>query len=90
MISSKYLRLVFHNNHRQPRSKNTYTTHWHGLPALLWLSSYVASGHQAVAPQSYAKKSTFCAVYNITLQTTCKARRVSKNLKKNLKVELKR
>jgi hypothetical protein len=29
--------------------------HWHGLPALFWLSSYVASHHLDVAPQLGAK-----------------------------------
>jgi hypothetical protein len=45
------------------------------------LSSYVASHHLAVAPQSGAKYEFYCAVYYITLNSNCEAQRVSKNLK---------
>ncbi len=56
--------------------------HWHGLPALFWLWSYVAGHHLAVAPLSGVKHIFYCAVYYITLNSNCEAQRVSKNLKK--------
>jgi hypothetical protein len=34
-----------------------------------------------VAPQSGAKESFYCTVYNITLNSNCEAQRASKNLK---------
>jgi hypothetical protein len=45
------------------------------------LSSYVASHHLAVAPQSGAKDQFYCTVYYITLNSNCEAQKVSKNLK---------
>ncbi len=44
-----------------------WTAHWHGPPALCWLSSYVASHRLAMAPQSSAKDKSYSYVYNITL-----------------------
>jgi hypothetical protein len=55
---------------------------------LFWLSSYVASHYLAVVPQSGAKEHIFCSVYNITSNSNCEAQKVSKNLKKMLKIEL--
>ena len=52
------------------------------MPALFWLSSYVASHCIAVAPQSGAKQIFYCTVYYITLNSNCEAQRASKNLKK--------
>ncbi len=54
------------------------------MTALFWLRSYVASHHLAVFPQSGAKDQFYCTVYYITLNSTCKAQGVSKNLKKKL------
>jgi hypothetical protein len=51
------------------------------------LSSYVASHHLAVAPQSGAKQIFYCTVYYIALNSNCKAPGVSKNLKKMWKIE---
>jgi len=50
---------------------------------LFGLSSYVASHHLAVAPQSGAKDQFYCTVYYITLNSNCEAQGASKNLKKN-------
>ncbi len=58
-------------------TKTTWTTNWHGLPALLGLSSYVANHHLAGAPHSGAKYEFYCTVQSITLKSTCKAHRVS-------------
>jgi hypothetical protein len=52
------------------------------LPALFWLSSYVASHCLAVSPQSGAKQIFHCTVYYITLNSNWEAQRASKNLKK--------
>jgi hypothetical protein len=54
------------------------------MPALFWLISYVACHHLAVAAQYGAKYQFYCTVYYITLNSNCKAQRVSKNLKKNV------
>jgi hypothetical protein len=43
-------------------TKTTWTTNWHGLPALLGLSSYVANHHLAGAPHSGAKYEFYCTV----------------------------
>jgi hypothetical protein len=51
---------------------------------LFWFSSYVASHHLAVTPQSGAKDKFCYAVYNITLNSNCEAQRISKNLGKNV------
>ncbi len=59
--------------------KSTQTAHWHGPPALFWLSSYVDSHRLAVAPQSGAKN--YRTVYYITLNSNCDAQRAS-NFKK--------
>jgi hypothetical protein len=56
-----------------------------GLPALFWLSSYVASHCLAAAPQSGAKQNFYCTVYNVTLNLNCEAQRASTNLKKNIR-----
>jgi hypothetical protein len=48
---------------------------------LFWLSSYVASHHLAVAPQSGAKDQIYWTAYHISLNSNCEAKRVSKNLK---------
>jgi hypothetical protein len=48
------------------------------MPALFWLSSYVASHHLAAVPQSVAKGQFYCTVYNITLNSNCDAQGVSK------------
>jgi hypothetical protein len=48
--------------------------HWHGLPALFWLSSNVASHHLAVAPQCDAKDKFYFTVYYITLNSNLKLR----------------
>jgi hypothetical protein len=53
----------------------------YGLPALFWLSNYAASHHLAAAPQSGAKDLFYCTVYNITLNKSCDAQRVSKKMK---------
>ncbi len=53
-----------------------------GLPALFWLSNYVASHRIDVAPQSGAKQICYCTIYYITLSSNCEAQRASKNLKK--------
>jgi hypothetical protein len=58
------------------------TAHWHSLPALFWLSSYVASHYLAVAPQSGAKEIFLGAVNYISSNSNCKVQRASKNLKK--------
>ncbi len=76
--------------YNQPKAKGTLhrhkrihkAAHWPGLPALFWLSSYVASHCIAVAPQSGAKQIFYCTVYYITLNSNCEAQRASKNLKK--------
>jgi hypothetical protein len=52
------------------------------MPALFWLSSYVASPNQA---QNNFFIST---VYYITLNSNCEAQRISKKLKKMQKIEL--
>ncbi len=52
------------------------------LAALFWLRSVVASHHLAVVPQSGAKDQFYRTVYYIILYSNCKARGVSKNLKK--------
>jgi hypothetical protein len=62
--------------------ENTSTTYWPGLPALFWLSSYVAGHCLTVVPLSGAKKNFYCTVYYITLKSNCEAQRASKNLKK--------
>jgi hypothetical protein len=41
---------------------NTQTAHWHSLPALFWLNSYVTSQHIAAAPQSGEKDQFYCSV----------------------------
>jgi hypothetical protein len=46
------------------------------------LSSYVASHHLAVAPQSGAKDQFYCTVYYKTLNSNCEAKGLSTNLKK--------
>jgi len=48
---------------------------------MFWLSSYVASHHLAVVPQSGEKDQFYCTVYYITLNSSCEAQVVSKNLK---------
>jgi hypothetical protein len=58
------------------------TAHWHGLPALFWMSSYVASHCLAVVPLSGAKENFYCTVYYITLNSNFEAQSISKNLKK--------
>jgi hypothetical protein len=55
---------------------------------LFWLSSYVASHHLAVAPQSGAKGQFYCTVYYRTLNSIGEAQAVSKNLNKFKKIEL--
>jgi len=55
---------------------------------LFWLTSYVASHHLAVVPQSGAKEQFYCTVYYITLNSNCEAQKASKNLKKLYKMEL--
>jgi hypothetical protein len=67
---------VYHKNKRIKR-----TAHGHDLPALFWLSSYVAGHHLAVAPQYSAKDQMYCTAYYITLNSYCEAQRASKNLK---------
>jgi hypothetical protein len=52
------------------------------------LSSYVASHHLAVAQLSGAKYQFNSTVYYITLNSNCKAQRISKNLKKMWKIGL--
>jgi hypothetical protein len=52
------------------------------LPALLCLSSYVASHCLAVVTQSGAKQNFYFTVYYITLNLISEARRASKNLTK--------
>jgi hypothetical protein len=52
------------------------------LPALFGLSSYVASHHLAVVPQSGAKPFFYCPVHYTTLNSNCEAHRASKNVKK--------
>jgi hypothetical protein len=52
------------------------------------LSSYVASHHLAVVPQSGAKDEFYCTVYCITLNSNCEAQRVFKILK-NIELEAK-
>jgi hypothetical protein len=58
------------------------TAHWHGLLALFWLSSYVASQYLAVAPQSGAKDQFYYIVHYIILNSNCEAKRASNILKK--------
>jgi hypothetical protein len=55
---------------------------------LIGLSSYVARHNLAVALQSDAKQNFYCAVYYVTLNSNCEAQRVSKELEKNVKIEL--
>jgi hypothetical protein len=55
------------------------TAHWHSLPALFWLSIYVASHLLAVAPQAGAEYQFYCTIYNVTLNSNCEAPEVSKN-----------
>jgi hypothetical protein len=55
---------------------------------LIGLSSYVARHSLAVAPQSDAKPNFYCVVYYVTLNSNCEAQRASKDLKKNVKIEL--
>jgi hypothetical protein len=64
------------DNHRH---ENTLAAHWHGLPALFWLSSYVAGCHLAVVPQSGAKLKFYCIVYYLILNSNCET---FKDLKK--------
>jgi hypothetical protein len=52
------------------------------LPALFWLSSYVASLHLAAAPQSGAKDQFYCTDDYITFNINCEAQGLSKKLKK--------
>ena len=52
------------------------------MPALVWLSSYVAGRHLAVASLSGAKQFFYGTVYYTTLNSNCEAQRASKNLKK--------
>ncbi len=59
------------------------------LPALFWLSIYVASHHLAVVPQSGAKDQFYCIVSYITLNPNCEAQGLSKNLKKWRRLSLK-
>jgi hypothetical protein len=54
-------------------SENTQTAHWNGLPALIWLSSYVGSHCLAMVPQSGSKQKNYCTVYYITLNSNCEA-----------------
>ncbi len=49
------------------------------MPALFWLSSYVASHCFAVAQQSGAKEQFYCTVYYITLNSNCESERLSKH-----------
>jgi hypothetical protein len=56
--------------------------HRHSLPVLFWLSSYVASHHLAVAPQSGAKDQFYCAVYSKTLNSNCEAQSHEKNCRR--------
>jgi hypothetical protein len=56
--------------------------HWHGLPALFWLISNVASLHLAVVPQLGDKDQFYCTVYYMTLNSNCQAHRVFKKWKK--------
>jgi hypothetical protein len=51
------------------------------MPALFWLSSYVASHHIGVASQSGAKEELYYTVYYITLNSNHEARGVSKMLR---------
>ncbi len=53
------------------------------MPALFWLSSYIASLCLALVPQSGANNRFYCTVYYITLSSNCEARGVSKTLKKD-------
>jgi hypothetical protein len=55
---------------------------------MFWLSSYVASHHLDVVPQSGAKCQFYCTVYCITLNSNCEAQIASKNLKEMYKIEL--
>jgi hypothetical protein len=56
---------------------------------LFWLSSYVASHHLVVVPQSGAKDEFYCTIYCTTLNSNCEAQRASKNFwKKWKKIEL--
>jgi hypothetical protein len=52
------------------------------LAALFWLSSYFASHHLAVVPQSGAKDQFYFIIYYITLNLNCQTQGVSKNLRK--------
>ncbi len=60
--------------------ENRQTAHWHGPPALLWLSSYIASHHLAVVLQFGSKDTFQQTIYYVTLKSNCEALRVSKNL----------
>jgi hypothetical protein len=64
------------------------TACWCSLPALFWLSSYVASHHLAMAQQSTAKDQFYCTVYYVTLNSNLDAQGVSIILKL-WKIELK-
>jgi hypothetical protein len=46
--------------------ENTEPAHWCGLPALFWLSCYVAIRHLAMAPQSSAEDLflLYCLLHN--------------------------
>jgi hypothetical protein len=46
--------------------ENRWTVHLHGPPALFWLSSYIASHHITVVPQSGTKDQFNYTVYYIT------------------------
>jgi len=79
--------LIVTERFRELKSANTidireYIAHWHGLPALLWSNSYVASHCLAVAPQSGAKQIFYCTVFYISLNSNHEAHRAYKNLKK--------
>jgi len=60
---------VFGLKHRQLRIDR--------LPALFWLSSYAASRHLAVAPQSSRKDQFHSTAYYINLNAICLAEIVS-------------
>jgi hypothetical protein len=57
--------------------------HWHSLPAMVWLSSYVSSHCLAMLPQSVAKEKKYCTVYYKTLYSNCEAQKASKILRRN-------
>ncbi len=70
-------------------TKNKQTAHWHGPPALFWLSNYVTSHHLAVASKSSLKDQFYSAFYCINLSPIWIAKRVSKILKKMWKIDFK-